>query len=139
MSDDVIGYFFLKYFFISLYNDDNDPDDVGGAEEKAASHFNQMSTAFRNKAQQFAQQVISDVRPSVGANIQPLPPADTNHQQQQQSIPAIIAEPPAPSIDSAAGGGGGGAEPQAYHEESRLSEYGIRPIYSSLICNYLIE
>jgi len=78
-----------------------------------------MSTAFRNKAQQFAQQVISDVRPTVIQ--QPPPPADN---QQQQSIPAITTEPPAPSIDVA--GDGGGAEPQAYHEESRLSEYGMQ-------------
>ena len=80
-----------------------------------------MSTAFRNKAQQFAQQVISDVRPTVIQQPPPPPPADN---QQQQSIPAITTEPPAP-------GDGGGAEPQAYHEESRLSEYGMQFVFAA--------
>ena len=79
-----------------------------------------MSTAFRNKAQQFAQQVISDVRPTVIQQPPPPPPAAN---QQQQSIPAITTEPPAPSIDA--------AEPQAYHEESRLSEYGMQFVFAA--------
>jgi hypothetical protein len=42
-------------FLFSLCNDGDESDDVGGA----ASHFNQMSTAFRNKTQQIAQQTAT--------------------------------------------------------------------------------
>ena len=78
-------------------------------EEKAATQFNQMSTAFRNKAQEFAQQVISQVN-------RPPPPQTQTAEQQQQPIPAISEPPPSADV---------GNEPQAYHEENRHSEFGI--------------
>lgn len=75
-------------------------------EEKAATHFSHMSDAFRTKAQHFAQQVLSDVQ----ATVQPPASAQAEHQSAQ----------PAPAVPESTG-----TEPQAYHEENRLSEFGI--------------
>lgn len=77
------------------------------AEEKAAGHFGEMSSTFRNKAHQFAEQVLSDVKakqqaPEVACS------AAENEEKAQREAP----EPP--TIN----------EPQAYHEESRASEFG---------------
>ena len=69
------------------------------AQDKAAAHFSQMSSAFRDKAQQFAQQVITEVK-------QPPPP------------PAVTVEPPAAA----------GNDPHLYNKESRSSEFGTRHI-----------
>ena len=79
----------------------------GIAEERAASHFGEMSSTFRSKAHEFAEQVLSDVKlkqqtPEVASRA-----ADETESERQ--------EPPVPPTIN---------EPQAYHEESRASEFG---------------
>lgn len=74
-----------------------------------------MSDAFRTKAQHFAQQVISDVKATNNVVIKPEPtpvvePVQPVVQQPQSSVDDI-GQPTA-------------NEPQAYHEENRLSEFG---------------
>ena len=64
-----------------------------------------MSDAFRTKAQHFAQQVISDVKATI---------PETAPEQ-----PVAIVQPEAIQVEATVN------EPQAYHEESRLSEFGI--------------
>ena len=78
-------------------------------EQKAASHFSQMSETFRSKAQHLAEQVISDVKTST---IQE-PEIDT-------ATPATPA--PTPQLEGKAATVE--KEPHAYHEESRASEFG---------------
>ena len=73
-------------------------------EEKAASHFTEMSSAFKSKAQQFAEQVISDVQSTGGE------PVD--------AAADAAVEPQAPAENSSTG------DPQAYRQENRLSEFG---------------
>lgn len=69
-----------------------------------------MSDTFRTKAQHFAQQVISDVKatsivkPAEQSSVEPEQPA-------VQQPPQSVGEPT-------------GNEPQAYHEENRVSEFG---------------
>ena len=65
-----------------------------------------MSDAFRTKAQHFAQQVISDVKATIPETAPEQPVA-------------IVQQPEAIQAEAT------GNEPQAYHEESRLSEFGI--------------
>ena len=78
------------------------------AEEKAASHFSEMSTAFKSKAQQFADQVICDVQSTKDAS------DDVVDQSAQPLVPATEGQPS--SADP--------SDPQAYRQENRLSEFG---------------
>ncbi|KAK4037071.1 hypothetical protein OUZ56_029111 [Daphnia magna] len=90
------------------------PPTAAAAQEKAASHFVQMSDAFRTKAQHFAQQVISDVKAT-----SVIPPEVTAAEQPVEANPTVEQQP---AVETT------GNEPQAYHEESRQSEFGTKHI-----------
>lgn len=77
-------------------------------EEKAASHFSEMSSAFKSKAQQLADQVICDVQSAK----EQVPPADQSAQAMLQAPQDQVAPAADPS------------DPQAYRQENRLSEFG---------------
>lgn len=86
-----------------------------------------MSDAFRAKAQHFAQQVISDVQQTAGV-VQQVQP-EFSDQSSATDRPSIQPDAPAAVVAPAAAIGtestGTAMEPQAYHEENRLSEFGI--------------
>lgn len=85
-----------------------------------------MSNAFRAQAQQLAQQVITDVRQQQPrqqqeqAEQEPKPePGQQPQPRDQVALVPSIVEPGDVST---------GSEPQAYHEESRQSEFGTKHI-----------
>jgi len=88
------------------------PPATAVAQEKAASHFSEMSTAFKSKAQQFADQVICDVQSTKDAS------DDVVDQSAQPLVPATEGQPS--SADP--------SDPQAYRQENRLSEFGTKHI-----------
>lgn len=72
-----------------------------------------MSDAFRTKAQHFAQQVISDVKANSSLVTSPTEPTAADQPPTVEAVPAVVVQPEVT-----------GKEPQAYHEESRQSEFG---------------
>lgn len=75
-----------------------------------------MSEAFRTKAQHFAQQVISDVKSTSSIVTSPTEPTASKKEEPfilVEAVPAVVVQPEVT-----------GKEPQAYHEESRQSEFG---------------
>ena len=88
-------------------------------ENKAASHFEQMSSSFRSKVQHLAESVISDVTSSASASASapvtvPAPAAEVAEDG------AAAPSAPAPATATAPAEN----EPNAYHQESRASEFG---------------
>ena len=78
-------------------------------EQKAASHFNEMTHAFRSQTQRFAEQVISDVKSSK--------PQEQVEDDQSPKLEMPTEKEPTDK------------EPHAYHEESRVSEFGTLRIF----------
>ena len=79
------------------------------AQQKAASHFNEMTHAFRSQTQRFAEQVISDVKSSK--------PQEQVEDDQSPKLEMPTEKEPTDK------------EPHAYHEESRVSEFGTLRIF----------